>query len=139
MNGDDALDIVPSADNEKKLGIVPAYEIVKREILFNWFRIQSEYRQYIRVVLSGKIARIDDVACNILSLYRCDLRPKLAKVKKWEEFIVEMDKYFKENQIPPDKLNHVVDQFASFLEEIGLTNINFEMREWEDDFARSYK
>ena len=125
---------------EAESGVLPAYEYQKRNILFSWFRIESEFERYILYKSTGKNYRIENITSKILGIYTTTLKPMMKKRKGYEQLIEELDYYTYNNgfKIPEDKIYMVIENIAMFLHEMGLTNISFEKKPWQDSLKDSY-
>jgi len=129
-------------DNTRRTQVLPAYEIIKRDILFSWFTIEKEYQDYIRLTSLGKLCRIENLSAKIISLHVSILKPMMKKKhfsEDFGEFIIEMDNYIKKDKkIPDDRIDYVMEKFSDFLNKIKLTDISFEVKPWEERFKDSY-
>jgi len=132
-------------DNTHRTQVLPAFEIVKRDILFSWFTIEKEYQDYIRLTSLGKLCRIENLSAKIISLHATILKPMMKKkyfAAEFGEFVNEMDKYIfsdgENKKIPEDKIDQVIEKFAEFIFKLKLTDISFEVKPWEERFKDSY-
>lgn len=122
-----------------KSAVIPAYEYVKRNILYNWFSIEREYQDYIFKTSLNTTFRRERLTSQLLTLYRMMLRPMMLKMDKEHPFVKEADSFIKNKYvIPEDKLESVIEQIGDFLHKIGLTNIAYEQKPWEDRLKDSY-
>jgi hypothetical protein len=124
--------------------IMPAYEMVKRNILFKWFDIQEEYEKYLRITSHDKEYRPQTISSMILALYRTMVRVKFENYREkgknenpFKLFIKDMDEYSVKG-IPKEKVHEVIQTFSLFFEKIKLTDISFEKKPWERSFEDSF-
>jgi len=133
------------SDENVKIKVLPAFEYIKKNILYSWFRIEDEYRKYVFLSSLGKKYRIEQLTSKIITLYSSILRPMMKDIaeKRKDEnlknLVQEMDSYIKNNfEISEDKINHIIEEFSNFLHDIKLTDISFEVKPWEERFRESY-
>lgn len=138
MAEEDMLPLAEDSPEGTKTAVLPAYEYVKRSILYSWLKIENEYERYILTTSMEKNYRTALISSKILSLYKALLRPMMLKMKTDELIIKEMDRYLKVKNIPEDKIDDVVEIMAGFLHTIGLTNITYEQKPWQDRLKSGY-
>jgi len=122
--------------------VLPAFEIIKRDILFSWFSIEKAYREYIRLSSMGKSVRTENLSAMIIALYVSILRPMMKKEvfkETFGTFVEDMNRYIKnDKKIPEEKIDDVMEKFSDFLNIIKLTDISFQIKPWEERFKDSY-
>jgi hypothetical protein len=134
----------PRFENEGNIArtqVLPAFEIIKRDILFSWFNIEAQYQEYLRQVMMGKDYRIEKLASMIMSLHFSILKPMMEKERfkdDFSKFLEEMNQYRKTKNIPLTDIDYVVDMFSKFLHILKLSDITFESKTWEERFEESY-
>lgn len=135
------IDDLQFEEQTTKKQVMPAYEIVKRDILFSWFRIEVEYKEFVRLTSLGKAVRIENLSAQIITLYKTMLRTmiKHTKLKEFgEDFIKEMDGYCANYKITEKEIPFVIDKISDFLYSIGLLNIAHEIKPWQQSFREGY-
>lgn len=128
-------------NNIARTQVLPAFEIIKRDILFSWFSVEDEYKKYIRLSMIGKEYRVEELASMIMTLHFSILKPMMEKEKFKEEFskfLDDMNQYRKLKAIPINEIDYVMDMFSKFLHTLKLTDITFESKTWEERFEESY-
>jgi hypothetical protein len=138
MDGDDVEFDEEQDFKESKFQVLPAYEHVKLNTIFHWFKVQSELQQYILVRSLNKINRPEKITSLLLSLYLSMLKDMMIKRKK-TELIEKLDKYCSDNFcIPEDKLIATITEMATFLYEIGYLNTLYEKKPWQQEVREGY-
>jgi hypothetical protein len=140
MNGD-IEPIEAEYVSESKNTIIPAFEHVKLRIVFSWFAIYQEYERYTYISSMGKSFNFYKLSSMIISMYKTLLKPMMKKVKgeKYKPLIEKMEGFVRHSfTIPEVEIDSVVDELAEFLNHIGLTNLIYEVKPWEDRFKDSY-
>lgn len=124
--------------------VIPSYELIKRNILWCWFDIQTEYEKFKKITLRAQDYNFSPLTSKLISLYSTMLRPKIKKIWKNkdktdrpEDFIKKMDKFVEEG-IEKKEVDEVIRITAQFLEDSNLTNISFEGLPWDKRFEHSY-
>jgi hypothetical protein len=128
-----------------KTQVMPAYEYVKRNILYSWFKIETEYQRYVFLKSMGKSYKAETLNSLLITLYKTILRPMMLnlsnkmKDEKLKLFVIEMDGFVKNDfKIPNEKIDDVINSISEFLHSIGLTNISFDVKPWEERFKDEY-
>lgn len=125
-------------NNQSVETILPAYELIKRNILFEWFEIQSEYKKFMRINGANKSYRIEYLSSAILSLYATMLSPVMPK-HNYGEFAKELEGYIQNNYtIPSTEINKVVNQMTAFLHKSKMLDIGVEVTPFDERFRKSY-
>lgn len=129
------------SDYQTEIGsskVLPAYEHVKLNIIFHWFKVQSEIQRYIFFKSTNKIARVEGTTSMIFALYLTMLKSLMQKKGK-KELIEELDKYIKADfTIEEKNIIPLVSKLEAFLYEVGYLNTTMERKPWQDDFKDSY-
>ena len=125
----------------KRTQVVPATEYVKRNILYSWFKIEAEYEHYVFLTLQNKQPKVERLTSRIMTIYQTILRSVIIKmkIKDYDEFIMEMDKYVNSDfSLPQNKISLIIQKLSDFLCASGLTNIAYDIKPWQQEFEESY-
>jgi hypothetical protein len=119
--------------------IMPAFEMVKRDLFFTWLSIKNEYNKYIKLKLNNTNYNTNEITCLLFGIYDTDLRAKFLKMKNKSDFIKMVDDMTTANKpIPQEQIRTIVREFSQALEDLGLTDIGIETEPWEMRFSKSY-
>lgn len=145
---------VKSDGNFNNSNMIPDYIRVKQNILDLWFKIQKEYQMFVSkrsfnlAFGSTKIFSLIKVLYfgNLQTLFKKSIEKESKKKEKGVPYNDKYEKFAKFMEDSRDKvlpfseshLAYMIGFLSDYLYDIGLTKVDFEVRDWQDTFSESY-